>query len=82
MTTSIPECKREHSVAASENLLAPGLVAVDSYLDIRAGSKNVTEIFELTRERLEVVELAVADADEIPGFIADRLMTRSQIDNA
>jgi len=55
---------------------------VDSNLDIRAGPKDVTEIFQLTRERLEIIEFAVADADKIMRLIMDGLMTRGQVDNA
>src|SRR5204863_705288 len=74
--------QREHAVHLVAESASPRFVAVNRDLDVAPGRKRVAQLLEPPSQCLEVVQLAVAGDDDVPGLAVDRLMATSDVDDA
>ena len=76
----IPEREREHSLEAPDEVRPVLLVRVRQ--DRRIAGAADAVVAKLLPELLEVVELAVEDADDVVRLVGDRLEARGQVEHA
>src|SRR5207302_8096543 len=70
-----------HPAHPLEATLAELLVEVRDHLDVALAAERVPARTELGAQLSVVVELAVADADDVAGFVLDRLLAGVEVDD-
>ncbi len=78
---AVPERQGKHALELLQERIALLLVEMDDDLGIAARGELVARLLETGPQLAEVVDLAVADDDEIAVLVADRLMAAGDVDD-
>jgi hypothetical protein len=78
----VPERYAEHSAKTREAVLAPFFVGVNDGLGVGVGVEAVTAGTQVVAQLAIVVDFAVEDDPDRAVFIANRLMTAREVDDA
>src|SRR5580704_6683845 len=82
MFAKIQKSKSKHTAQLLQKVLAPLFPSMNKDFGIRFRVEPMASEGKAFAELLVIVELAVEDHDHIAGFVPDRLLTASEIDDA
>ena len=78
---SIPECDREHAAELGRELGSVLLVDVRDDRGVTGARHLMAALGEAPPDVLEVVQLAVEDADDVTGLVERRLVAGREVDD-
>src|SRR5262249_7431677 len=78
---AVPQRKAEHAFEPAQEIIAPLLVAVNQHPAVATRTEAVAGGDELFAQHLEVVDLAIADGNDVAVLAGERLVTTGHIDD-